>query len=449
MTVAVNTVAFIDDDEDLRLANADSLHLAGFEPLLFASAEEALARLTPDFPGIVVSDIRMPRLDGLQLFHRLKEMDDGLPVILITGHGDIPMAVEAMREGVHDFVSKPYGAERLIGSVRRALETRRLVLENRRLKEMVQSSVDEAFPLIGETPVMERLRQTLRHIADADVDVLLLGETGSGKEVVANTLHRWSRRKSRPFVAVNCGAVPETVMESELFGHEAGAFTGAQRRRIGRIEHADGGTLFLDELDSMTPALQVKLLRVLDSREIAPLGTNEIRPVDLRVVAATKIDLSDPIKRGEFRQDLYYRLNAVTLRIPPLRERKADIPLLFAHFLNRASARYGREAPPVTASVKRRLLDHDWEGNVRELSRFAERFALGLLDEDSAAGPDRPGEPLPLPQRVDNYEKDVICETLLAHGGDVKACIEELGIPRKTFYDKVKRHGIQLNDFRG
>jgi two-component system C4-dicarboxylate transport response regulator DctD len=226
-------------------------------------------------------------------------LDEDMPVILVTGHGDIPMAVKAIQDGVYDFITKPFAADRLIQSVRRAAEKRRLVLENRALRKATEQVRDD-LPLIGQTPAMERLRHTLRQIADTDVDVLVTGETGSGKEVVASLLHQWSRRASGNFVALNCGALPETVIESELFGHEPGAFTGAQKKRIGRIEHASGGTLFLDEIESMPPSTQVQMLRVLEMREVTPLGTNEVRPVDLRVVAAAKVDLGDPRQRGEF-----------------------------------------------------------------------------------------------------------------------------------------------------
>jgi two-component system C4-dicarboxylate transport response regulator DctD len=436
-------VAFVDDDAALRDANAQTLELEGLDPLPLASAAEALARVDAGFDGVVVSDVRMAGMDGFALFRRLREIDADLPVILITGHADIPMAVQAMREGVYDFIPKPYAPEALVASVRRALEKRRLVLENRRLREA--AAREDNGLLLGESPAMQRLRRTLRHIADADVDVLVVGETGAGKEVVSAALHRWSHRAARPFVALNCGALPETVIESELFGHEAGAFTGAQKKRVGRIEHSSGGTLFLDEIESMPPSLQVKLLRVLETREVAPLGTNEIRALDLRVVAASKIDLGEAAARGEFREDLFYRLNVVTVRIPPLRERRGDVPLLFAHFLARAAARFRRPAPGMTAAVERHLLGHDWPGNVRELSHFAERFALGLDAADDPATQE-PAEGT-LPERVERYEAGLIRQALESHGGDVRATLAALGIPRKTFYDKLARHGIDRARF--
>jgi two-component system C4-dicarboxylate transport response regulator DctD len=441
--MSAGQVVFVDDEAEIRHANVQSLELAGFEVTALDSARAALAAVDRDFPGAVVTDIRMPETDGLALFGRLRELDPDLPVILITGHGDIAMAVGAMRDGAYDFLAKPYPAERLVDSVRRAVEKRRLVIENRRLKAQLEEADDLAF--LGDTPEMERLRGTVRDVADADVDVLVLGETGSGKEVVAEALHRWSRRRAKPLVALNCGALPESVIESELFGHEAGAFTGAQKRRIGRIEHADGGTLFLDEVESMPAALQVKLLRVLEERAVEPLGTNERRSLDLRVVAATKTDLAAASQEGRFRADLYYRLNVVTLRIPPLRERRADIPLLFAHFLARAAERFRRDPPPLSEAVRRHLLDHDWPGNVRELAHFADRAALGLAGIDAPAPPETPAS---LPERVERYEASLLREALAAHKGDVRATTEALGLPRKTFYDKLTRHGIDPNSYR-
>jgi two-component system C4-dicarboxylate transport response regulator DctD len=435
-------VAFVDDDAELRNANQESLELAGFEVFAFADAESALMFLDADFPGVVVSDIRMPRIDGLELFRRLRALDADLPVILITGHGDVPMAVEALHDGAYDFIAKPYGADRLVQSVTRGAEKRRLVLENRRLRRVAQGA-EQSLPLIGQTPAMENLRRTIRHIADTEVDVLIAGETGSGKEVVASLLHEWSSRRSGHFVAVNCGALPETMIESELFGHEVGAFTGAQKKRIGRIEHSSGGTLFLDEIESMPPAAQVRLLRVLEQRKVDPLGSNESRELSLRIVAASKIDLGDPAQRGDFRADLYYRLNVVTVTIPPLRERKDDIPLLFAHFAQRAAVRFGVEPPAITPGIDRYLYAHDWPGNVRELAHFAERLVLGL--GEVATMPAAPGSDAAtgtLPERLERYEAQLIREALLANAGDVRGTLEALGIPRKTFYDKLQRHQI-------
>ncbi|WP_320195447.1 sigma-54-dependent transcriptional regulator [Agrobacterium rosae] len=442
------TVYLVDDDSQLRKAMRQTLDLEGMTVMPFPRAEQALEALSIDFDGVVITDVRMPGMDGLQFFERLRQIDPDLPVILITGHGDVPMAVAALQKGAYDFISKPFPAERMVESARRALEKRRLVMENRALKRVALQAEDD-LPLIGQTPAMERLRNTLRHIADTDVDVMVAGETGSGKEVVATALHRWSKRRAQGnFVALNCGALPETVIESELFGHEAGAFTGAQKKRIGRIEHSSAGTLFLDEIESMPPAVQVRMLRVLEMRKVSPVGSNEERAVDIRVVAAAKVDLGDPLLRGDFRDDLYYRLNVVTLSIPPLRERKADIPLLFSHFIKKASTRFGMPVPGITSTVSRYLNDYDWPGNVRELGHFAERVVLGL----EGSGADNPSADArvtsgTLSERMDREEAQIIRETLEKFDGDVSSTIGALGIARKTFYDKLQRHNINRTDY--
>ncbi|HCW21378.1 MAG TPA: Fis family transcriptional regulator [Achromobacter sp.] len=438
---------FIDDDEDLRRANVQTLKLHGIAVEAYGSARAALSHLDRDFDGVVVTDLRMPDIDGLQLFHRLRDIDPELPVILITGHGDIATAVQCMRDGAYDFLAKPFPPDRLLTAIAHAAEKRRLVLENRRLREAAFALEADDMPFIGATPAMQRIKQTLRHIADADVDVLVEGETGTGKEVVATALHRLSRRRHRALVAINCGALPESVIESELFGHEAGAFTGAQKKRIGRIEHASGGTLFLDEIESMPLAVQVKLLRVLESRQITPLGSNDVRNLDLRVVAATKEDLGSPAIRGKFREDLFYRLNVVTIRIPPLRERRDDIPLLFAHYLGHASRRFNRDIPDMPASMKQYVMTHDWPGNVRELAHFAERVVLGVLSSPAFDTPPAPDAAQSLPERMERFEAQLIRDALSAHQGDIKATLESLGIPRKTFYDKLQRHGIDRQQY--
>lgn len=439
-------VAFVEDDDALREANVQSLQLAGYDVQSFASAEAALRRLDADFPGVIVSDIRMPGMDGHQFFRRVSALDPQLPVLLITGHGDISEAVLAIRDGAYDFIAKPYSAERLIQSVARALEKRHLLLANRRLQALAARK-EPASALLGISPAMKRLRQSIQQVAEADVDVLIEGETGVGKEVVARELHALSRRARGAFVAVNCAALPEGLMESELFGHEMGAFNGAMRKRVGRIEASDRGSLFLDEVESMPAAAQGRLLRVLEEREVAPLGTNEVRPVNLRVLTASKVDLGAAAASGAFRPDLYYRLNAVRLRIPSLRERREDIPVLFQHFLLEAARRFRREPPPLTAAVRTRLLDDDWPGNVRELSHFADRVALGLEDQGADASAHQRGDES-LPEKVDAFERHIIEEALARVHGDVRGALDVLKIPRKTFYDKLRRHGVSLDDYR-
>ncbi|MGM0981800.1 MAG: sigma-54-dependent transcriptional regulator [Pseudomonadota bacterium] len=447
-------VMIIDDEAHLRITAGQTLELAGYEPQAFKSAEAALAALTPDFAGVIVSDIRMPGMDGMTLLREVRSRDPDLPVILITGHGDISTAVEAMREGAWDFLEKPFAGERLVEMVRRGIEKRRLSLENRELKAELEAQQSAPGPrLVGRAPAIQRLASMVQRISQVETDVLLFGETGAGKDLVARAIHERSRRSGQPFVAINCGAVPESIIESELFGHERGAFTGAVERRIGKFEHAQGGTVFLDEIESMPLSLQVKLLRVLQERCIERLGANVAVPLDLRVIAATKVDLKAAAEAGRFREDLYYRLEVVTLPIPSLRERREDIPLLFQHFAVVAANRSGLEAPPLDAAGISALLAHDWPGNVRELRNLAERYVLlgatcdyrldALLE---GVGSDS-GE-LALPQQVELFEKSLIDQALVRHHGRISGVCEQLGLPRKTLYDKLRKYGLKAEDYR-
>ncbi|MBW6527779.1 sigma-54 dependent transcriptional regulator [Sphingomonas sp. RHCKR7] len=425
-------VVLIDDDEGLRTALADSFTIAGIEVEPHGDARAALAQLDADFRGIVVSDIRMPRMDGHALFEAVGARDPELPVILMTGHGDIAMAVAALKQGAFDFIAKPFAADHLIASARRALEMRRLVLENRRLR-VAAAEAETHYPLIGDTPAMVRLRETIRQLADVDVDVLVEGETGTGKELVALLLHRWSHRRARQFVAVDCAALPDAVADEALFG---------SRAQPGRVADADRGTLFLDEIDSMSPALQGKLLRVVEERELPQPG-GAPRVVNLRVVAAAKTDLGAAVAEGRFRADLLYRLETVRLRIPPLRERRADVPLLFAYFLGEAAERFGRERPNIDPAVEARLVADDWTGNVRELRNYATRVVLGVAEGTPSAA-----DQLPLAERVDRFEAATIRAALDRVRGDVAAAAAELQLPRRSLYDRLQRHGIEPAAFR-
>jgi two-component system C4-dicarboxylate transport response regulator DctD len=446
------SVILIDDEEHIRVAASQALELAGLKVRAFETAAQALGQFDAAWPGAVISDIRMPGVDGMAFLQRARAIDPDLPVILITGHGDVSMAVEAMRAGAYDFIEKPFAVEDLIDTVTRALDKRALTIENRRLREELAVQSKPGPRIIGNTPAVHRLRLAIAQVADTDADVLVTGETGTGKELVARALHENSRRRDHNFVALNCGAVPDNLIESELFGHEAGAFTDARSRRIGKFEYANQGTVFLDEIESMPMNVQVHLLRVLQERAIERLGSNELIPLDLRVVAATKIDLREAAGRGEFREDLFYRLGVVMIDIPPLRERREDIPLLFQHFVLVAGSRYQREPPPPAPGQLQRLMQGDWPGNVRELRNAAERYVLlgesCGYDIDRLLGGESDSPAMTLPQQIECFERGLIEQQLKASNGSIKATMAALGLPRKTLYDKMKKYGLVRDDYR-
>ncbi|POQ02031.1 sigma-54-dependent transcriptional regulator [Pseudomonas syringae] len=441
----LNSVIVVDDEAPIRQAVEQWLTLSGFEVQVFARAEECLAHLPEHFPGVVLTDVRMPGMSGLELLTRLQGADRDLPVILLTGHGDVPMAVEAMREGAYDFLEKPFSPETLISNLRRALEKRQLVLENRRLHEQADARTRLDATLLGVSPGMQTLRRQVLELAQLPVNVIIRGETGSGKELVARCLHDFGPRAARPFVALNCAAIPEHLFEAELFGHESGAFTGAQGKRIGRLEYADGGTVFLDEIESMPMAQQVKLLRVLQDKRLERLGSNQSIDVDLRIIAATKPDLLEEARAGRFREDLAYRLNVAELRLPPLRERLEDIAQLFSHFARAAAERVGREPPALDAAHLSRLLGHDWPGNVRELANAAERQALGL--EHALPQSDTQSAGHSLAARQEAFEAQCLRGSLARHKGDIKAVLNELQLPRRTLNEKMQRHALVRETF--
>lgn len=444
-------VLLVEDDEQVRLATTQSLRLAGLRTQGLDSAEAARAWLQqPGFAGVVVCDVQLPGASGLQLLQALREQDPELPVILVTGHGDIGMAVEAMRDGAWDFIEKPFAAEHLVEVVRRALAQRRLVLENRRLKAQLAGS--PADGLLGTSAAMEQLRTLIVTLGQARVDVLIHGETGAGKEVVARALHAASGAQG-PFVAINCGALPESVFESEIFGAEAGAYTGATKRRIGKLEFAGDGTVFLDEIESMPMALQVKMLRVLQERSVERLGANTAVPLACRIVAATKVDLLDLAREGRFREDLFYRLDVASLALPPLRQRREDIPLLLGHFAAQAAERLQRAVPAWTAAQLAAWAARDWPGNVRELRNFAERWVLGLVAEAPPSELPVPTLPVALPQvpldeALAAVEREWVVQALRDSGGNIAKAGERLGLPRKTLYDRIRRLGLDADAYR-
>ncbi|WP_428429126.1 sigma-54-dependent transcriptional regulator [Pararhizobium sp.] len=433
-------VLLVDDEEDMRRSTAQALGLFGLDVDTFSSAEDVLELIGYSFSCVVISDIRMPGMDGMTLLQRIREVDAEIPVILVTGHGDVQLAVKAMREGVYDFLEKPFTAQHLAAIARRALDRRSLVLENRRLRAVAGKRDDIEARLPGRTQTMVELRYRLRAIGATDADTLIIGETGVGKEVVARALHDISTRADRPLVAINCAALPENLIESELFGHEAGAFPGALRPRYGKFEHARGGTILLDEIGSLPFDLQAKFLRVLQERVITRLGSNEVVPLDVRFIATSKVNLEAEVAAGRFRADLLYRLNVATLHVPALVQRKADIPLLFLQLVREAAARYMRNDIDVHPSLITEIAERAWPGNVRELRNAADRLVLGLdLKPDEAQT--RP-EKQRLADKVADFERGIIASALSAHGGALRPVYELLGISRKTLYEKMQKYGL-------
>lgn len=436
------TVLLVEDDPHVLLGCRQALELEDIASEGVTSAEEALKRIGSDFAGIVISDIRLPGMDGMQLLDRLHEADPTLPVVLITGHGDIGMAVNAMRNGAYDFIEKPFSPERLVEVTRRALEQRGLAREVSHLRRHLAGRQALEQRIIGRSPAIEALRALITNVADTDANVLIVGETGTGKELIARCLHDSSIRQGRPYVALNCGGLPENLFESEIFGHEAHAFTGAAKRRIGKMEYANGGTLFLDEIESMPLNLQIKLLRVLQEHCLERLGSNQSIELDCRIIAATKADLAEMGRAGQFRSDLYYRLDVVTLELPPLRDRREDIPLLFEHFLQQSALRFDRQPPELDRQTLAALLSHDWPGNVRELRNVAERYALGLpiFKKPGQLG-DMPG--LGFSEAVEAFERSLLTAALERHGGNLSQTSVALGLAKTTLFDKVKKYGLQ------
>jgi two-component system C4-dicarboxylate transport response regulator DctD len=437
------TVIFVDDEEELRHATGQTLMLAELPAIILDKAELALAQISRGFAGVLVTDIRMPGQDGLWLMRKVLEVDPEFPVILVTGHGDVNLAVQSMREGAYDFIEKPFAPSRLVTTIQRALEKRRLTIENRALKREVGGRDKLEARLIGRSDAMVALRKQVRTIAATDADVLITGATGVGKDVTAHALHDLSARGPNPFVHINCAALPVDLVESELFGHEAGAFPGAMRARFGKFEFARQGTVFLDEIDSLPVTVQAKLLHAIQERQITRLGANDPVALDIRVIAAAKTDLAAAVETGTFRADLLYRLNVVTLHVPPLTERRDDIPSLFLNLAAQAAARYSKQLDDIPAAVLSQIATQDWPGNVRELRNAADRFVLGLDPTQSVAAE---MVPTTLAEKLAAHEKSLILAALTAQNGSLKQTYEALGLSRKALYEKMQKHGISKAD---
>jgi two-component system C4-dicarboxylate transport response regulator DctD len=440
-------ILLVEDDPTVRAGSEQAFKLVGMKADAFASAELACKHVVLGFPGIVITDVKLPGMSGMELLQHVKAIDRDVPVILVTGHGDITMAVQAMRNGAYDFIEKPYSSEQLVDVARRALEARSLMLEVHELRRRLECRKGIEATLLGNSPAMEEIRRLILEVADTSADVLIYGDTGCGKELVARCLHEHSLRRDGHFVAINCGAIPENIFESEVFGHESGAFTGASKRKIGKMEYANKGTLFLDEIESMPMSLQVKLLRALQERYIERLGSNEEVPVDVRIVAAAKLDLQELSDQQKFRADLYYRLNLIVLNLPPLRERREDIPILFEHFVLQAASRYNRAAPIVSTAQMHKLMAHSWPGNVRELRNVAERFVLGVLGKEGNLLPQN-AQAIPLADQVNHFERALIEVELRKQRGNVSQACEALGLPKQTLYHKMQKYQLTPEDYK-
>jgi DNA-binding NtrC family response regulator len=441
-------ILLVEDDAAVRIGISQALRLSGIEVEECESGEEALRQVRPGYAGILVTDVRLPGIDGLELLRRAIAMDASLPVVLITGHGDISMAVEAMRSGAYDFLEKPFSSDDITDVAQRALEKRELTFELQALRRRLSGRHNLEAKLLGNSKSMQQLRNTIENLGETDANALLIGETGTGKELVARCLHECSSRRDHNFAAINCAGIPEALFESEVFGHEPGSFTGATKRRVGKIEFAGRGTLFLDEIEGMPLALQAKLLRALQERKFERLGSNDMHAMNCRIIAATKCDLLALAARGEFRADLYYRLGVALLQIPPVRERQDDIPLLLTTFVMEAASRYGREVPNLSETQMRQLVRRPWPGNVRELRNVAEQFVLGLLHFGPGDSPLTRIAPRCLEEQLATFERHLIEETLAQCAGRISAACEILNVPRNTLYDKMRRLEILPEHFR-
>ena len=442
MTSNTNII-LIDDDPAMRESISQWLMLADFSVDNYSNGEEALQNLSADYEGVVVTDLKMANIDGMEVIKTLQRIDEGIPIILITGHGDINTAVSAMQLGAYDFIEKPFEPERLLSTVKRGLEKRALVVQNRILRKRVNSAPDMQQRLLGDSKIMRQLRNDIAEFAQVDINVLLIGETGTGKEVSAHCLHDYGKRSAKPFQAIDCASIPADSFEVDLFG--SSGIDG----QPGQLKLANGGTLFLDEVLNMPPEQQAKLLRVLQSGELRPVGEATSIDVDFRVISAVSDDLHAALKEERIRSDLYFRLNTVELNIPPLRNRDDDALLLFDHFANNASQSFNRAQPTVTNADASALRSHRWPGNVRELKNTAERFVLyqnkriaDILNE-SAQMPKTES----LQQQVLAFEKSMIEFSLNQCKGNMSETCKHLGIPRRTLNDKLARHEIDRTKY--
>jgi len=441
-----HNILIVDDELSVRKSLEHWFLEDGFEVSTAENGNEALNLIKDQFYDIYLVDIKMPGMDGITLQKKIREIDEEAAVIIITAYAAVDTAVEALKHGAFDYVTKPVDPDDLSHIIRNALKQKDLTEENIRLKEKI-SELSPRRKIIGESVEMKRVYEMIDQVAEADSNVLIRGESGTGKELIARAIHTQSPRRYFPIVAVNCGSIPETLLESELFGHEKGAFTGAQYRRKGKLELADGGTLFLDEIGDISPKMQVDLLRVIESRTFTRLGGNEEIHSDFRLLCATHKNLEEMVEEGNFRKDLYYRINVFSIFIPPLRERKSDIIPLAEHFVRKYAQSMAKSERDISPAAKEVLLQHDWPGNVRELENAIERAMV--VGKEDIIGPDdfpmqvkRNGRE-PEEMSLEAMEKEHIQRVLNEMEGNVTQSAKVLGIDRVTLYNKMKKYDIR------
>ncbi|MFQ5329430.1 MAG: sigma-54-dependent transcriptional regulator [Thermodesulfobacteriota bacterium] len=452
----MKSVMVVDDERDIRSSLEGVLSDEGFKVFLAQDGEEALKRLEGTFVDIVLLDIWMPGMDGLEVLEKIKARDSDLPVVMISGHGTIETAVKATRLGAYDFIEKPLSLDKVILIINNAIKQRRLSEENRVLREELAKD----YQIIGSSSVIETLKAEIMRVAPARSWVLITGENGTGKELVARNIHAFSNRSSKPFIEVNCAAIPEELIESELFGYEKGAFTGAIGSKKGRFDLADGGTILLDEIGDMSLKTQAKVLRILQEQRFERVGGTATIEVDVRVIAATNKDLTEEIKRGEFREDLYYRLNVIPFHIVPLRERREDIPLFVEHYLERFSTEIGGAEKSIAGEALSCLLNYSWPGNVRELKNLMERLFI-MSPRSEIAVDDLPpsiregggaavqalspaSSTATLREARRAFEREYILHKIEEHNGNISKTAEAIGIERSHLYRKMRGYGIEV-----
>jgi len=447
-------ILFIDDELPMREMFQRLFQDSEYEILLASDGMEGLEIFDKEKVHLVVTDFSMPGMTGMDVLREIKQKDRNVPVILITAFATIETAVEAIKVGAYDYITKPFDPDAIEITIKNALSHKQLVDENLFLKQKLKD-VETRSGIIGESPRLKEVFHLIEKVAPTDATVLIQGDSGTGKELVARRLHELSTRRDKTFLSINCGALPLTLLESELFGYEKGSFTGATSSKEGLFKAADGGTLFLDEIGDMPQALQVKLLRVLQDKEILPIGGRKSFTVNVRILSATNKNLKEEIEKGRFREDLYYRINIFTIDVPPLRERTEDIPLLLNHFMKRYNKEFGKNVDRVSPELMRFFLEYDWPGNIRELENYVERAILmaeGKQLELSAIPADvqvpsktSSGEPediLPFKEAKENFERNYIVFLLKKYNGVISKAARASRIPRPNFYEKLKKYGI-------